>query len=145
MKYTCNVTVKWNVLSFVGIFRSLKNNLSCEYIFLQKTFFLFFFCKILCFLSAHLYVIELFSYKTLTFHYKLVIEQNINSFQVNVLFLYTLKTSGNLLFSDIFRGYTNQTLAWNSRSSHPELFCQKGVLKNFKKFTGKWLCRVSLK
>ena len=27
------------------------------------------------------------------------------------------------------------------RSSHPELFCQKGVLKNFGKFTGKHLCQ----
>ena len=27
------------------------------------------------------------------------------------------------------------------RSSHPEVFCQKGVLKNFAKFTGKHLCQ----
>ena len=25
----------------------------------------------------------------------------------------------------------------NVRSSHPELFCEKGVLKNFAKYTGK--------
>ena len=30
-----------------------------------------------------------------------------------------------------------------SRSSRPEVFCKKGVLKNFTKFTGKHLCRVS--
>ena len=27
------------------------------------------------------------------------------------------------------------------RSSHPEMFCKKGILKNFAKFTGKNLCR----
>ena len=26
------------------------------------------------------------------------------------------------------------------RSSHPEVFCKKGVLRNFAKFTGKHLC-----
>ena len=29
-----------------------------------------------------------------------------------------------------------------SRSSHPELFCKKGVLRHFTKFTGKHLCQV---
>ena len=32
----------------------------------------------------------------------------------------------------------------NVRSSHPELFCEKGVLKNFTKFTGKHLCQSFL-
>ena len=27
------------------------------------------------------------------------------------------------------------------RSSRPEVFCKKGVLKNFTKFTGKHLCQ----
>ena len=27
------------------------------------------------------------------------------------------------------------------RSSHPEVFCKKGVLRNFLKFTGKHLCQ----
>ena len=27
------------------------------------------------------------------------------------------------------------------RSSHPEVFCKKGVLRNFEKFTGKHLCQ----
>ena len=30
----------------------------------------------------------------------------------------------------------------NCRSSHPEVFCKKGVLRNFAKFTGKHLRRV---
>ena len=30
-------------------------------------------------------------------------------------------------------------LWWNFRSSCPEVFCKKGVLKNFAKFTGKYL------
>ena len=28
-----------------------------------------------------------------------------------------------------------------SRSSHPEMFCEKDVLRNFAKFTGKHLCQ----
>ena len=30
------------------------------------------------------------------------------------------------------------------RSSHPEVFCKKGVLRNFAKFTGKYLCQSLL-
>ena len=29
----------------------------------------------------------------------------------------------------------------NNRSSHPEVFFKKGVLRNFTKFTGKYLCQ----
>ena len=29
----------------------------------------------------------------------------------------------------------------NNRSSHPQVFCKKGVLKNSTKFTGKYLCQ----
>ena len=29
----------------------------------------------------------------------------------------------------------------NDRNSHPEVFCKKGVLRNFTNFTGKQLCR----
>ena len=29
----------------------------------------------------------------------------------------------------------------NGRSSRPEVFCKKGVLRNFKKLTGKHLCQ----
>ena len=29
----------------------------------------------------------------------------------------------------------------NLRSSHPKVFCTKGVLRNFSKFTGKYLCQ----
>ena len=36
-----------------------------------------------------------------------------NLFQVNVVFLYPLKTSENLWFSDVFRGYRKGTLTWN--------------------------------
>ena len=28
-----------------------------------------------------------------------------------------------------------------NRSSRPEVFCKKGVLRNFAKFTGKYLCQ----
>ena len=37
----------------------------------------------------------------------------LNPFQANVLLLYTLKTSENLCFSDVFRGYRNGTLTWS--------------------------------
>ena len=35
----------------------------------------------------------------------------LNPFQANVLFLYLLKTSENLWFSDVFRAYRKRTLA----------------------------------
>ena len=34
-------------------------------------------------------------------------------FHANVPFLYSLNTSENLCFSEVFRGYRNGTLAWN--------------------------------
>ena len=36
------------------------------------------------------------------------------------------------------------TFCWISRSSRPEVFCKKGVLRNFAKFTGKYLCQSLL-
>ena len=36
------------------------------------------------------------------------------------------------------------TLFLSVRSSRPEVFCKKGVLKNFPKFTGKHLCQSLL-
>ena len=30
--------------------------------------------------------------------------------------------------------------SWRARSSHPEVFCKKGILRNFVKFTGKHMC-----
>ena len=36
-------------------------------------------------------------------------------------------------------------IEWNirlNRSSHPEVFCKKGALKNFSKFTEKHLCQI---
>ena len=65
-----------------------------------------------------------------------------------VFFLYPLKTSGNLWFSDVFRRYRKRSVAsmkwvncWKTlvRRSHPEVFCGKGVLRNFAKVTGKHL------
>ena len=41
---------------------------------------------------------------------KLIIRFNL--FHVNVPFIYHLKKSENLWFSDIFRGYRNSTFAW---------------------------------
>ena len=38
---------------------------------------------------------------------------SINPFQVNVPFLYLLKTSENQRFSDVFRGYRKGTFTWN--------------------------------
>ena len=35
----------------------------------------------------------------------------------------------------------HQTLKLSTNSSRPEMFCKKGVLRNFAKFTGKHLCQ----
>ena len=37
---------------------------------------------------------------------------SINPFHASISFLYPLKTSGNLWFSDVFKGYRNGTLTW---------------------------------
>ena len=42
---------------------------------------------------------------------KIIVE--FNPFSTNVLLLYSLKTSENLRFSDVFRGYRNRTLVEN--------------------------------
>ena len=50
-------------------------------------------------------------------------------------------TSSLQMFSN---KYLTHSRAWPSttfKSSHPELFCKKGVFKNFTKFTGKHLCQ----
>ena len=36
---------------------------------------------------------------------------------------------------------TKNYITTNSRSSRPEVFCKKGVLRNIAKFTGKHLCQ----
>ena len=55
-----------------------------------------------------------------------------NPFLTNVPISYALKTPENQIFSGVFRGY---------RSNCPEVFCKKGVLKNFVKLTKKHLCQ----
>ena len=40
----------------------------------------------------------------------------------------------------LMREYSKRKLDY-VRSSHPEVFCKKGVLRNFAKFTGKHLCQ----
>ena len=41
-------------------------------------------------------------------------------------------------FSIIFLGWQSPL---KSKSSHPEVFCKKGVFRNFAKLTGKHLCQ----
>ena len=49
----------------------------------------------------------------------LSMQQNIiNSFHVTGLFLYPLKTFGNLWFSDVFRGYRKRLVARNRLMKH---------------------------
>ena len=54
--------------------------------------------------------------------------------------------------TNLFKDLSGNTLAWNisliltpynshKESSRPEVFCKKGVLRNFTKFTGKHLCK----
>ena len=49
-----------------------------------------------------------------------------------------------LLVKTVFRHRklkTYNTNNTNERSSRPEVFCKKGILRNFAKFTGKHLCQ----
>ena len=59
-----------------------------------------------------------------------------NPFLTNIPISYALKTLENQIFSGVFRGY---------RSSCPEVFCKKGVFKNFVKLTEKHLCQNFVK
>ena len=44
--------------------------------------------------------------------------------------------------SDMTDTYKNRRLlVYVFRNSRPEVFCEKGVLKKFTKFTGKYLCQ----
>ena len=52
----------------------------------------------------------------------------------------------NILLPSNTRGLTSQPILYHTFkeraiSSRPEVFCKKGVLKNFTKFTGKHLCQ----
>ena len=40
-----------------------------------------------------------------------------------------------------FRNLSTSEITAKHRSSRPEVFCEKGVLRNFAKFTGKHLCQ----
>ena len=49
-----------------------------------------------------------------------------------------------VLISDTYENAINNGkhfVLFHFRSSHPEVFCKKGVIRNFAKFTGKYLCR----
>ena len=59
----------------------------------------------------------------------------INPFESITPFLYPLKTSENLTVFLCFQGEEK------GGSSRQEVFCEKGVLRNFTKFTRKHLCR----
>ena len=54
------------------------------------------------------------------------------------VFLYTLDT-----FLEIFYHFSEKEInvTFSFRSSRSELFCKKGFLKNFAKFTGKHVCQ----
>ena len=41
----------------------------------------------------------------------------------------------------VYKPFTQVNQCPQNGSSHPEVFCEKGVLKNFAKFTGKHLCQ----
>ena len=47
-------------------------------------------------------------------------KNSFNPFKFDVTFLCLLKTSANLWFSDVFRGYRNETLIWNESSNCPQ-------------------------
>ena len=59
-----------------------------------------------------------------------------------------IENEGNLIcneqeLAELFNEYCTNTVEKSSskRSSLPEVFCTKGVLRNFAKFTGKHLCQ----
>ena len=54
----------------------------------------------------------------------------VNPFHANFPFLYPLKTSENLWFSDVFRGYTNETLARKALQGF-KMYIIHFVLKSF--------------
>ena len=62
-----------------------------------------------------------------------------NSFHVNVPFLYPLKTPENRRFSDIFRGYRNETLAWKRLLQFTPLLSLYNHKKHQKTSGMKWV------
>ena len=50
----------------------------------------------------------------------------------------------NILIVDSEYNFSQLFLTINVRSSRPEVFCKKGVLRSFAKFTGKHLCQSFL-
>ena len=98
---------------FYTFFYWAKHVIDEERKFIQKysSYSLIFLSKISCFFYYQ--ELELNSFQVnVPFLYSLKVseKQNINSFQVKCSFLYPLKTSKNLWFSDIFRGYRKEIL-----------------------------------
>ena len=60
--------------------------------------------------------------------------------RILLLFMKDEQLRGKLSYEN---SSSHQELLWNItfRSSRPEVFCKKGVLRNFAKFTGKHLCQ----
>ena len=51
----------------------------------------------------------------------------VNPFHATRLFRYALKTSENLKFSDVFRGYRNGPVAWNGLILIPPLYLLRAM------------------
>ena len=54
----------------------------------------------------------------------------INPFHATDLFWYPLKTSENLRFSDVFRGYQKRSVAWNKIISISRIYLESKVISN---------------
>ena len=72
--------------------------------------------------------------------------------QVFLVILANAKVMVNLTYTEfinrktfvvhkIMHFFSHRILSCPCRNSHPEVFCKKGVLRNFTKFTGKHLCQ----
>ena len=61
-----------------------------------------------------------------------MLSKSFNPFEAKVLFLYHLKTSENLWFCDIFRGYRKETFSWNGlkiQTKLPRVYNPKSCLQ----------------
>ena len=56
-------------------------------------------------------------------------------------FLITVKQNGFVVLKVFYHCQISSLFSLRCRSSHPEVFCRKGILRNFAEFTGKHLCQ----
>ena len=58
-----------------------------------------------------------------------------------ILFITSIYENVKIVFIKVPLWLINKQNAFRDRSNSPEVFCKKGVLRNFAKFTGKHVCQ----